>query len=398
MAEKEPIKVAQIMGKLQGGGVESVVFNYYRELNKEKIQFDFYYDSDSTVAPPSELIALGANFYKIPPYQNLVSYCSTLKKILKEKQYTIIHSHINALSVIPLFIAWTEKVPVRIAHNHSVPGGNEYLRNILKKILRKFSRIFPTDYFACSEKAGRWLFGDKNYDSGKVFVIKNGIDLQRFRPDEKITQEKRNFLGLNHKFVVGHVGRLTYAKNHKFLFEIFAEILKQKENAILMLVGDGELYTELKKTAKSLGISKYIVFTGQVADPENYYRLADVMVFPSFFEGLSLTTIESQVAGVPVVVSESIPDEAIISDGSKQRSLHASAKIWAQESIRLSEKCVNLMAESKAYDIKQCAQILAEWYDRRMQECKTGWQSYRPQNILLKKNLTVEPNKCKSKR
>ncbi|HCT90570.1 MAG TPA: glycosyltransferase family 1 protein [Lachnospiraceae bacterium] len=367
MEIKEPIRIAQIMGKLWGGGVESVVFNYYRAIDKSKIQFDFYYDSDSTVAPPPDLIAMGANFYEIPPYQKLVPYCSTLKKILREKKYIVVHSHINTLSVIPLFIAWTEKVPVRIAHNHSVPGGKEFSRNALKNFLRKFSKLFPTDYFACSEKAGRWLFGNRSFDNGKVVVIKNGIDFQRFMPGEEIVEEKRNSLGLKNKFVVGHIGRFTYAKNHKFLFEIFAEILKQKENAMLMLVGDGELHAELKKQAETLGILEHMVFTGQVSDPENYYRLANVMIFPSFFEGLPLTTIESQVAGVPVAVSEAIPKEAVISNGCKHISLRAGAKTWALESILLSEKRVNLTVKSEAYDIRKCSGELTEWYYSKIQ-------------------------------
>lgn len=378
---REPIRVAQIMGKLWGGGVESVVFNYYRAIDKNKIQFDFYYDSDSTVAPPPELIAMGANFYEIPPYQKVASYCSTLKKILKGKKYTIVHSHINTLSVIPLFIAWTEKVPVRIAHNHSVPGGKEFSRNALKNFLRKFSKLFPTDYFACSEKAGRWLFGNRMFANGKVMVIKNGIDFQRFMPSEETIQEKRDSLGLKNKFVVGHIGRFTYAKNHKFLFEIFAEILKQKENARLVLVGDGELRAELKKQAETLGILGHIVFTGQVSDPENYYRLADIMIFPSFFEGLPLTTIESQAAGVPVAVSEAIPEEAVISNGCKRMSLRDGAKIWAQECIQLSEVRVNLTDQSRAYDISRCSQWLAGWYCQRIQKYETGERSCPPQNI-----------------
>lgn len=369
---KEPIRVAQIMGKLWGGGVESVVFNYYRELDKNKIQFDFYYDSDSTVDPPPELIAMGAKFYELPPYQKLISYCNTLKKLLREKRYSIIHSHINTLSVIPLFIAWTEKIPIRIAHNHSVPGGNEFSRNLLKSFLKKFSKIFPTDYFACSEKAGRWLFGNAAFDHGKVLIIKNGIDFQRFRPDKKSIQKKKDSLGLNNRFVVGHVGRFTYAKNHKFLFAIFAEILKQKKDAVLLLVGDGELRVELEKTIEALGIGGHIIFTGQVADPENYYCLADIMIFPSFFEGFSLTTIESQAAGIPVVVSEAIPSEAVISDGCKHLSLQAGAKTWALESIRLSEKNVNLTAKSEAYDIKKCSDELTKWYYGKIQTMGTG--------------------------
>ena len=182
----EPIRVAQIMGKLWAGGVEMVVFNYYRAIDKSKIQFDFYYDADSTVEPPQDLIDMGARFYKIPPYQKLPQYIRELKKHLKENQYLIVHSHLNTLSVFPLFVAWMCRVPVRVAHNHSVPSGKELKRDALKYFLRIFGRVFPTDYFACSEKAGRWMFGNRNYDAGKVVVIKNATDFERFRVGEEL--------------------------------------------------------------------------------------------------------------------------------------------------------------------------------------------------------------------
>lgn len=216
----EPIRVAQIMGKLWAGGVEMVVFNYYRAIDKSKIQFDFYYDADSTVEPPQDLIDTGARFYKIPPYQKLPQYIRELKKHLKENQYLIVHSHLNTLSVFPLFVAWMCRVPVRVAHNHSVPSGKELKRDALKYFLRIFGRVFPTDYFACSEKAGRWMFGNRNYDAGKVVVIKNATDFERFRADEETIEKLKKQLGLNDKFVIGHIGRFTFAKNHEFLLDV----------------------------------------------------------------------------------------------------------------------------------------------------------------------------------
>ena len=156
--KNEPVRVAQIMGKLWAGGVEMVVFNYYRAIDKNKIQFDFYYDADSTVEPPQDLLDMGARFYKVPPYQNLPQYISKLKKCFIKNHYLIVHSHLNTLSIFPLFVAWMCNVPIRIAHNHSVPSGKEPQRDVLKYFLRIFARVFPTEYFACSEKAGRWMY------------------------------------------------------------------------------------------------------------------------------------------------------------------------------------------------------------------------------------------------
>lgn len=169
-----------------------VVFNYYRAIDKSKVQFDFYYDSDSTVEPPEDLIEMGARFYRLPPYQKLPQYMWELKKYFKENHYLIVHSHLNTLSIFPLFIAWICKVPVRIAHNHSVPSGKEIKRYILKCFLRLFAKVFPTDYFACSEKAGRWMFGNRAFDSGRVFVMKNAIDFKKFRPTNEETEYLKN--------------------------------------------------------------------------------------------------------------------------------------------------------------------------------------------------------------
>ena len=368
IGKDEPIRVAQIMGKLWAGGVEMVVFNYYRAIDKSKIQFDFYYDADSTVEPPQNLIDMGARFYKIPPYQKLPQYIRELKKHLKENQYLIVHSHLNTLSVFPLFVAWMCRVPVRVAHNHSVPSGKELKRDALKYFLRIFGRVFPTDYFACSEKAGRWMFGNRNYDAGKVVVIKNATDFERFRVGEEIIEKLKKQLGLNDKFVIGHIGRFTFAKNHEFLLDVFKKISDVRNDAVLLLVGDGELNQTIHNSVKTKGLENRVVFAGQVSNPELYYRLANVIVVPSVFEGLSLATIESQIAGVPVVVSDAIPEEAIISNGVVRLSLQSPN--WVSAILSMENKIVVLNENSKDYDIYYAVKKLEDWYEDKVKECQ----------------------------
>jgi glycosyltransferase involved in cell wall biosynthesis len=360
----KPIRVAQVMGKLWAGGVEMVVFNYCRAIDKSKVQFDFYYDADSTVEPPQDLIDMGARFIKIPPYQKLPVYLSMLKKHFTENKYTIVHSHINTLSVFPLYMAWKCGIPMRIAHNHSVPGGESLKRTGLKYSLRTFSRVFPTDYFACSEKAGRWLFGDKNYENGKVIVIKNAVDFDRFRASEEVLAPLRKALGLEGKFVIGHVGRFTFAKNHKFLIDIFEKILELRSDVVLMLLGDGEMNGQIHSWVADSGVSEKVIFVGQVTEPEKYYRLANVMVIPSVFEGLSLTTIESQIAGTPVVVSTAIPEEAVISDGCVRLNLDDDS--WAETVMEYANKKVILDDRSDAYEINTASRLLEKLYLRKV--------------------------------
>lgn len=362
MKRNEPIRVAQIMGKLWAGGVEMVVFNYYRAIDKSKVQFDFYYDADSTVEPPQDLIDMGARFIKVPPYQKLPQYIKTLKRHFKENNYKIVHSHINTLSVFPLFSAWTCHIPVRIAHNHSVPGGNEFKRNALKYFLRLFAKVFATDYFACSEKAGRWMFGDTTFEKGKVLLMRNAIDFDRFRPDQDFVESRKKDLEIEDKYVIGCIGRFTFAKNHKFLINVFSEIIKKRDDVVLLLVGDGELRSDIVRWIKEKNIQDNTILVGQVADPENYYRLCNVVAVPSLFEGLSLTTIESQIAGVPVVISNAVPDEAIISNGVTKINDTNSVSLWV--SSLMSEKVVSLNDSSQDYNIENAVIKVEEWYLR----------------------------------
>lgn len=367
MSDKKPIRIAQIIGKMWAGGVEAVAFNYYRAIDHSKIQFDFFYDSDSTVEPPQDLIDMGARFIKMPPYQQVWKYVPELRKKLCENKYTIVHSHLNTISVIPLFAAWCAKIPVRIAHNHSVPGGNEWRRNIAKAVLKKFSKVFATDYFACSEKAGRWLFGDKEYDKGNVTVIKNAIDFSKFQISEADITVLQNELGIEDENVVyGHVGRFTFAKNHEKLLEIFKIIHERNEKARLLLVGDGELRENITNKINALRISEAVIMVGKVNKPEIYYSVIDAVILPSVFEGFSMTTIEAQASGCPIVVSDAVPDEAMISDGCSSLPVTATNYEWANVAENLIGKKVTLDNRADAFDIHKCAGRLEELYEAKL--------------------------------
>lgn len=358
----EPIRVAQIIGKMCAGGVEAVIFNYYRSLEHDKVQFDFFYDADSTVSPPEDLINQGARFYKISPYQKIWRYMPELRRILKENNYKIVHSHLNTLSIFPLFVAWTLHVPCRIAHNHSVPGGNEWKRNIIKSILKKFSKVFATDYFACSEKAGRWLFGNKCYENREVCIIRNAIDFTKFKINKNESDSLKGKLNIEEEVVYGHIGRFTYAKNHKKLLNIFKKIHLQNSNTKLILVGDGELHKQICEHITELSLNDSVICVGKVSNPEVYYSIIDVMVMPSHFEGFAMVAIEAQASGVPIVVSNAIPCEVVISDACSFMSLEDSDDSWAKVAENLYGKSVHLNKNSKEFNIKKCASELQSWY------------------------------------
>ena len=250
------VRVAQVVGKMNNAGVEAVVMNYYRHIDRSKIQFDFIVDEDSTYIPREEIESLDGRVYTVPPYQKLGKYISALKNLFKENHYKIVHSHINTLSVFPLYAAKKAGVPVRIAHSHSTAAPGEWKKDIVKYMLRPFAKVYATHYAACSKYAGEWLFGQKSMERGEVSIFNNAIDLGKFKYDEKVRNEVRKEIGLEGKFVIGHVGRFCYQKNQEFLIDVFEEIYKRNPDAVLILVGDGPDRKKIEEKVKRLGGGK----------------------------------------------------------------------------------------------------------------------------------------------
>ena len=269
------------------GGVESVVMNYYRNIDRDKIQFHFLCDEDSTDIPYDEIERLGGKVIVIPPYQKLFKYQKELYKIFKENNYKIVHSHINALSVFPLRVAKKAGVPIRIAHSHSTSNKKEWKKNIVKNILRPFSKVYANKFFACTKHAGEWLFGKKIIERKELNVINNAIDLKKFEFNEKIRENLRKEFGIKEDtIVIGHIGRFMKQKNHDFLIDVFNELIKKDENSILILIGQGPLLNDMKQKVRDLKIEDKVKFIGQVTDVEKYYNIMDVFLFPSIYEGL----------------------------------------------------------------------------------------------------------------
>ena len=269
------------------GGVESVVMNYYRNIDRDKIQFHFLCDEDSTDIPYDEIEKLGGKVIVIPPYQKLFKYQKELYKIFKENNYKIVHSHINALSVFPLRIAKKAGVPIRIAHSHSTSNKKEWKKNILKMILRPFSKLYANKYFACTEYSGKWLFGKKVVERKELNVINNAIDLKKFEFNKNTREDLRKKLGIKEDvLVIGHVGRFMKQKNHEFLIDVFEKAIKQDDNIYLILVGQGPLEDKIKEMVKEKGIEDKILFLGQRNDVNKLYQAMDIFVLPSLYEGL----------------------------------------------------------------------------------------------------------------
>ncbi|UVF03446.1 glycosyltransferase family 1 protein [Streptococcus equinus] len=372
MTKDKPIRVAHIIGKWVGGGVESVVMNYYRHIDRSKIQFDFICDSDSTNIPYEEIKKLGGNVILVSPYQKVFKYHRELKKVLKEGQYQIVHSHINTLSVFSLCAAKRAGVPVRIAHSHSTSNKKEYLKNMLKFILKPFSKLFATNYMACTEHAGRWLFGDKEFDSGNVFILNNAIDVEKFKYNEEVRIYKRKALTIaEDSFVIGHIGRFVEQKNHHFLIDVFNEFHNKYSNSVLLLIGQGPLMREIKEKVNLLGLQEAVQFLGQRDDVSELYQAFDLFLFPSLYEGLGMVMIEAQCSGLPCVASSEVPMESKINNNVYYLSLQKNVDMWVNvlEKNILKKRYTNLQSiKNLGFEINLEAQKLAKEYLRNIFE------------------------------
>lgn len=385
----EPIRIAQIVGKWVGGGVEAVIMNYYRNMDKSKIQFDFICDSDSTNIPYEEIESLGGKVILVPPYQKVFKYQKELVKIFKDNKYNVVHSHINTLSVFPLRAAKKAGVKFRIAHSHSTTNKKEWKKNILKQVLRPFSKFYATHYMCCSEFAGRWLFGNKTFDKGNVYVLNNAIELDKFKYSEIIRQEKRRELGINDEtLVIGHVGRFVQQKNHAFLIDVFNEVHKVNSNSVLILVGQGPLEEEIKEKVKKLGLSNNVKFLGQRIDVNELYQTFDVFLLPSLYEGLGMVLIEAQSAGCYCIASSEVPKEVSVNNFVKFIDLNSDLVVWRDLVLNINKserKTKN--GELRDFDIKVQAKTLEEkylyFYRKRISFFSQRWTSGGIERVIL---------------
>ncbi|MGI5172160.1 glycosyltransferase family 1 protein [Treponema sp. OMZ 840] len=363
----KPIRVAQIIGKAVISGVDSVVMNYYRNIDKSRVQFDFFMDGYNPTLIDEEILDLGGRIIKLHPYeQSMYKNMSECRKAFEKSRYTIVHSHLNTLSVFPLFAAWQAKVPVRIAHNHSTTSRGEFKRNLMKQALRPFSKTFATHYAACGETPARWLFGSKAVREHKVRLIKNAVDTSRFYPDTAAAQRIRKEFGLEKRFIIGHVGRFVFPKNHELIVKVFAEVYRQNPNAALVLVGTGELENETRALVKKLGIEQAVFFTGLRRDIPDFLNAFDVFFLPSRYEGMPVVGMEAQAVGLPCLMSDAVPVDTAVTPLVEFFPLNAGVKEWARKILSYENRrkmtFPDLMRDS-GFEIRSAAENLCRWYE-----------------------------------
>ena len=286
-----------------------------------------------------------------------------LKKLFKENRYGIVHAHLTTMSVFSLAAAKSCGVPVRICHGHNTACKSEWKKNLLKVMLRPFSSTFATHYFACSDYAGKWLFGKNIAKSERYRVIPNAVEADKFRFNGEVRREVRKELGVENNLVLGHIGRFAYQKNHAFLMDIFNEVLRKDSGAVLLLVGEGSLLNEVKQKVHHMGLDAAVRFLGVREDVDRLYQAFDVFCLPSRYEGLPVVGVEAQISGVPCVFSGAMTKETAFTNGVTFVDLERSAEEWAQIILECAVKDRSIVQNVGNFEISDQARELGRFYE-----------------------------------
>ena len=336
----QPVRILHILGNTQLGGAESRIMDLYRHMDRSVVQFDFVVHSKEEGYFNEEIRKLGGRIFRVPRFRvlNYFSYCRAWKKLLQEhrdadgrSEFHMIQGHMNSTAAIYLPIARKCGIETTIAHARSA-GVDKGLKGILTRFLRR-NLSKKADYlFTCSELAGISVFGKKAVEQGRTRFLPNAIDCQKFAPDPLVREKIRRELGIENCYVIGHVGRFHYAKNHEYLLRVFAELVKRKtRDYVLLLLGEGSGMEDIRILSRELGIGDKVYFLGNKSNVNDYYQAMDYFVYPSRFEGMPGTIVEAQTAGLRCLMSDTICKEVIATELVTTRSIREDPGLWADE-------------------------------------------------------------------
>lgn len=321
-------KVLHFVSRMDRAGQETFLMNMYRGIDRDKVQFGFLCSKDGVGDYDEEIISLGGEIFhcqldrKSGKIRHVDNYNLLVKEFSQFKnEYDIVHIHnYHAFDMtISAMAALSAGIKNVIVHSHNASAdGHLKLHYMFRPILSHL----PLIRLACSEDAGKWMY------NRRFTVIRNGINVEQFDYNLINRQRKRKELEVENKFVIGHVGRFDYQKNHEFLIKLFSEFAKKNPNAFLLLVGQGVLQEKMKGLVKSLGIEENVKFMGVREDTDELYQAMDVFVFPSLFEGLGIVAVEAQTAGLPCLINSALPHDLDITNNIYRCGLQEPIQKW----------------------------------------------------------------------
>lgn len=342
--DKKIIKVLMFTEKWSAGGIESVIMNIYRNIDWNNFNIDILTAQDESSLYDQEINKKQGKKIKVldtpqkSPILRSIKTIIMLRKRLKDGKYDIIHIHAsNGVGFLYAFLAKTTNIKNIIIHSHNTDVGKKHriLKLIAHNICKYVFQSIPTIYLACSDKAAKWLFTKKTLNTGKVQILNNAIDVDKYEFNENYRNEFRKNNNLDEKFVIGHVGRFNEQKNHTFLIDVFESLYKKYNNSRLVLVGEGELKEKMQEKVKEKGLNDVVVFFGLTNEVEKCFNGFDVFVLPSLYEGNPVVGIEAQASGLPCIFSDTITSNAKITPNVKYISLNKSIETWCDEIINL---------------------------------------------------------------
>lgn len=323
------MKVLQITSDLDGGGVDRLLYDYCSRMIPD-IQFDFIVTAEKEGILEQPLKELGCSIYHVSQFRtSLKNHNLQMREIIERGKYDVIHDHSGYKAFINLKIAKECGIKIRIAHSHQAFMAESVKSRLLRILVTPITKYFATDLFACGIDAGRWMWGEKTFSAGKVRIMTNAINIPAFTFSEETRSDMRKQLGIENKFVVGNVARFSYQKNHEFILDIFREIKNRCADAVLLLVGGGELENNIKAKVSDYSLDDSVLFLGVRNDVPKLLSTMDAFVLPSRFEGLPVTLVEAQAASLPSYAADTITKEIGITDYVEYISLGRPASEWA---------------------------------------------------------------------
>ncbi len=371
------VRVLHVLGTVDLGGAESRIMELYRSIDRSKVQFDFLVHTKTDGHYSEEIKAMGGQIYSLPRFKvvNIRAYRKAAREFFRtHTDYTVVQGHMTSTAAIYLPIAKKEyvrqgKALTTAAHARSA-GVDRGIKGWITKCMR-YPLRYRADYlFTCSKEAGISVYGQASVRKGKVWTIPNAIDAARFQYNPVVRAKVRKELGIEDKFVIGHVGRFGFMKNHAYLVDVFAELCRRKEDCALVLSGKGEKEEEIRKKLQELNLLDKVRFLGNRFDVERYYQAFDYFVFPSIFEGLPGSVAEAQAAGLHCLVSDRITKEVALTELVSYRSIEEEPRNWAEEILEHAEAACRregmplavAQIKEKGFDVREQAVQMAQFY------------------------------------
>ncbi|MEE4025357.1 glycosyltransferase family 1 protein [Gordonia sp. PKS22-38] len=343
-------------------GLETMLMNYYRHIDRTKIQFDFLMHREEPSSYDAEILSLGGQIYRISPItpRNLATYKRRYEHFFRTHTgYRVAHAHMDALSAFPLSAAKHSKVPVRIAHSHNT-GFSPDIKLPIRLIAKRYIPRYATHLFACSNDASRFMFGPKRASR----IVENAIEIEKFKYDDRNRKEVRKRHGISDSsFVIGHVGRFVHQKNQEFLVEVLNQLKNKDPRLELILIGSGENEARVRNRVVSSGLQQRVHFVGESNEVPAYMHAMDMLALPSRYEGLGMVAVEAQASGLPCILSTNVTRDANVSGAAEFLDLEST--LWARRILELradTRKSWANQVRDAGYDIRDQAQKLETLY------------------------------------